>query len=171
MFSYLVTFHMNNGQSYHTTLIGKDIQDVKSQVHEKMGSNNSYDHFNKKDNKNVAFTVIPQSTSIIEYELLAAEPIIEFDSLADLDEEVIKVVFDHIDNDFVLSISMLHTKERLVKKFLSCMSSKRRKDVKKITDIGLGKIKMDDVTQAQLQIVDLVTELNEKGLIDIRLEQ
>lgn len=171
MFSYLITFHMNNSQSYRSIIIGSELEDVKRQVHEKMDANHCFYHFDMKDNKNITFTVIANNVSIIEYEMLAAEPILEFDSLYHLDEETIKIVLNHIPNFIVLSIALLHTKNELLTKFLSCMSDTRKKEAKKIIDLGLGKIKMDDVIQAQLQIVDLVTELNDKGLIDIRAEQ
>lgn len=166
MFSYLITFHMNNGHSYRSVLLAEGLDEVKKKVHTILSNDNGLNHFEMKDNKNVFFTILFQNISCIEFEMLAAESILQFDDLVRLKDETLKIILEHFKNDVVLGISLVHSNKELVEKFLSCLPEKRSKIIKDIIKLELGKIKMNDVFQAQEEVIRLLTNLyNEKKIV------
>ena len=167
MFSYLVTFHMNNGHIYKTVLIEKTLEEVKEKVNDMLQERNPFAHFHLKDNKNVQFSVVYENISVIEFELLSAESILEFEELIQLKEEDIKLILSKVSNDFVIGIALLHAEPLFVDKCYACLPERRKQVISNIIKLELGKIKMTDVLQAQNEVLGVVEKLVEKGEIMI----
>lgn len=167
MYSYLISFHLNSGICYQTVLLGSNLDEVINIVSEKLERKERLNVFEMKDKKNVSFSVIVENVACIEFEFLSSEPIIEFDKLYTLSDDVLKTVLEHFKNDYVIAVSLLYAEENIKTKFFNCLSSSRTKNVNDILKLGLGKIKGNDVTQAQLEVIETVTELHQNNIIKI----
>lgn len=170
MFSYLITFHMNNGHTYETVLIGKSLEDIEEKVYEILHKKERFSHFFLKDNKNVYFIAVYENISIIEIELLSAEAIVEFKELINLTKEELSLILAQVNNDFVIGISLLHTEPAFINKFYESLPDRRKQVIADIIKLELGKIKMSDVLQAQNEILQVVEKLYEKGEIHIHFK-
>lgn len=167
MYSYLITFHMNNGHMYKTVLTGKNLEDLKENLNEQIRKKESFTHFILNNNKNIHFIAVYENISIIEIELLSTELVLEFKELTCLTKEELALVFSHVANDFIIGVSLLHVEASFVTKFYEALPERRKEVIANIIKLELGKIKMTDVLQAQNAILEVVEMLYEQGEIVI----
>lgn len=168
MISYLITFHSNSGHIHRTVLLGDNLEGVKSQIMDATISNeNELNHFESYGNKHILFSINYSNITCIEYEELGAEPLLPFDKMNNLSVDTLTIVLDHFKNDLMLGIALVHSEKEFVSKFTSCLSDNRKKIVKDIIKLELGKIKMNDVIHAQGEVIDVLSKLHEDGIVNI----
>lgn len=158
---------MNNGHTYQTVLIGRNLEEINERLNDLLSQQVDFPLFVLKDNKNVHFTVIHANVSVIEFELLSAEDVIDFHELAKLSQEDLTQVLSQVANDFIIGIALLHSEDSFIKRIYSCLPEHRKQMIANIIKLELGKIKMNDVLQAQNDILRVVEQLYEKREISL----
>ncbi|HET6975118.1 MAG TPA: flagellar motor switch protein FliG [Pyrinomonadaceae bacterium] len=90
---------------------------------------------------------------------------ISFDDLLLIDDAGIREILQKVDKK-VLGLALKGTVPDLQNKFFSNMSSKAVELMKEEMDY-MGQVKLKEVSAAQRQVIDVVRELDEKGIVNL----
>jgi flagellar motor switch protein FliG len=93
--------------------------------------------------------------------------IFEFEAIATLTNKEIRLILERIGENRTLAKSIKGTDDIIKYKILRNMSNNRATEVLNLSDL-MGPVKLSEVTEARMQMVSIMRELNEKGLILIR---
>lgn len=88
-----------------------------------------------------------------------------FDDLVLLDSKAIREVLQRVDKK-TLAVALKGTTEELKELFFRNMSQRAGENLKEEMDL-MGPVKLKDVEEAQKEIVDAVTKLEEEGVVSI----
>ncbi len=90
---------------------------------------------------------------------------ITFDDLMLIDDVGIREILQRVDKK-ILAFALKGTSPDMQNKFFSNMSSKAVEMMKEEMDY-MGQVKIKDVSSAQRQVIDVVRELDEKGIVNL----
>jgi len=88
-----------------------------------------------------------------------------FDDIKRLNQQAIQEILKRADKN-TLTLALKGADEELQEKFFSCMSKRAVETMKEEMDY-MGPVKLRDVEKAQHEIVEIVRELDEEGIISI----
>jgi len=88
-----------------------------------------------------------------------------FDDIKRLNQQAIQEILKRADKN-TLTLALKGADEELQEKFFSCMSKRAVETMKEEMDY-MGPVKLRDVERAQHEIVEIVRELDEEGIISI----
>ena len=89
-----------------------------------------------------------------------------FEDLLMLDQNAVKEVLGRIDRR-LLTVALKGTSDQLKQHFLGCMSARGAEMLKEDMD-SLGPIKIKEVEAAQQQIISIVRQLENEGVISMK---
>ncbi len=94
------------------------------------------------------------------------EKIFSFENILNLNNSEIRILIDELNDDFILAKSLKGAGDEIRFKVLRNMSQNRATDV--ITEMNeMGPIKLSDVETARREIVFIMRELHDNGVITI----
>ena len=95
------------------------------------------------------------------------EMIFTFDNIVNLSNREIRILIDEINDDYLIAKSLKGAEDDIKFKLLRNMSQNRAEDI--LTEMSaMGAVRLKDVNDCRDQIVDVMRELNENGLIVIK---
>ena len=128
---------------------------------------NIMQHMKGEDESNII-----KNFDIVDPELSSQirEKIFSFENILNLDNNEVRILIDEINDDFVIARSLKGAGDEIRMKVLRNMSQNRATDV--INDMNeMGAIKLSDVETARKEIVMIMRELHENGVITILKEK
>lgn len=152
---YRVKFYADAENSYKTVLRANSIEDVQSVVIDKLDS--VYGIFEVEGKHNRYFR--PTRYTFIEYELMFANSMINFEDISNLDVELLKKVINNITNDDIFAIAFNDVNEECVSRFYNAMPENRIKNIKHSIE-NLWELKDSEIAEARQMIINTTTELN-----------
>jgi len=110
--------------------------------------------------KEIGFAVPHISREIMEM-------IFTFENILNLSNKEIRILIDEINNDYTIAKSLKGAEDDIKFKFLRNMSQNRAENI--LAEMSaMGAVRLKDVEESRSQIVNLMRELNENGVIVLK---